>query len=280
MSAPNRAALLTKSFKVLKKHYKPVAPPSDRSVLEHLLYASCLENSKHEDVDEVYAKLQESFFDWNEVRVTTVTELSEGMMSLSDPVESAKRLKASLQSIFETHYSFDIDFLKKQNLGKSVKEIEKYKGVTAYAIAYATQNSLGGHAIPVNKGALKALEVIGVITPNEAAKGRVPGMERAIPKSKGVEYASLLHQLGVDFGNSPFSPRVRAILLEIAPDAKERMPKRGAKKEPEAAKTKKKKKAEKAAASSGKTKKKPTKRAATKKKKKSPTKRLSRKKPR
>ncbi len=105
-------------------------------------------------------------------------------------------------------------------------------------------------------------------------------MERAIPKSKGVEYASLLHQLGVDFGNSPFSPRVRAILLEIAPDAKERMPKRGAKKEPEAAKTKKKKKAEKAAASSGKTKKKPTKRAATKKKKKSPTKRLSRKKPR
>ena len=230
MNIPNRAALITKMHKVLKKHYSPVQPQSNRTVLEHMLYACCLENSHHQDADDVFAKLLESYFDWNEIRVTTTRELASAMSSLSDSSDSAKRLKATLQSVFETHYSFDLDFYKKQNLGKAVKEFERLKGVTSFSIGYLTQNALAGHAIPVNEGALQALYVVGIINEAEAKKRRTPGLERAIPKSKGVEFGSLLHQLGVDFRNSPFSSRVRAILLEISPDAKERLPKRTAKK--------------------------------------------------
>jgi len=230
MNVPNRAALIAKAHKILKKHYTPVQPRSDRPVLEHMLYACCLENSHYQDGDDVFAKLLESYFDWNEIRVTTTKELAAAMSSLSDASDSAKRLKATLQSVFETHYSFDLDFYRKQNLGKAVKDFEKLKGVTPFSISYLTQNALAGHAIPVNEGALQALYVAGIVSEAEASKGLTPGLERAIPKSKGVEFASLLHQLGVDFRNSPFSPAVRAILLEIAPDAKDRLPKRQTKK--------------------------------------------------
>ena len=58
-------------------------------------------------------------------------------------------------------------------------------------------------------------------------------MERAIAKSKGVEFTSVLHQLGTDFDITPFSSRVRAILLEIAADAKLRFPKRKTRKKAE-----------------------------------------------
>ena len=58
----------------------------------------------------------------------------------------------------------------------------------------------------------------------------VSGLERAIPKNKGAEFASLLHQLGAELVASPFSPNVHKILLEVAPDAKERFPKRQTKK--------------------------------------------------
>lgn len=230
MNVPNRAALIAKTHKVLKKHYSPVQPRSDRTVLEHMLYACCLENSHYQDGDDVFAKLLESYFDWNEIRVTTTRELATAMSTLSDSSDSAKRLKATLQSVFETHYSFDLDFYRKQNLGKAVKDFERLKGVTPFSIGYLTQNALGGHAIPVNEGALQALFVLGVVSEAEAQKGLTPGLERAIPKSKGVEFASLLHQLGVEFRNSPMSPHVRAILLEIAPDAKDRLPKRQSKK--------------------------------------------------
>lgn len=234
MSAPNRTSLLNKLHKVLKKHYKPVASP-ERLVLEHLLYACCVENARFEAGDEAFAKIQETYFDWNEVRVTTVTELAEVMAGLPDAVAAASRLKRCLQAVFESHYSFDLEFLKKQNLGKAVKELENYNGATPFVIAYTTQHALGGHAVPVNQGALDALVVLGAISEADAKQQRVPGLERAIPKSKGVEFGSLLHQLGADYFASPFSTRVRSLLTEIEPSAKQRLPKRRVKGEEGAA---------------------------------------------
>jgi endonuclease-3 len=248
MSSSNRAAKITKTFKVLKKHFKPVQPPEDRSLLEHVLYACCLENTRHEVADEAFAKLQESYFDWNEIRVTTVAELAEVMSVLPDPAASAGRLKQALQAIFETHYAFDIEFLKKMNLGKAIQELEKYEKLTNFTVAYATQSGLSGHSIPASSGSLHALYAVGVITATEKDQGRVPGLERAIPKSKGTEFGSLLHQLGADYYAGPFSNRVRAILVEIDPEAKDRLPKRAAKKEPAAEKPSAKKSAKSKAA--------------------------------
>jgi len=234
MSGSNRQALITKTHKVLRKHYEPVAPPADRPLLEHLLYACCLENGRFENVDEVFAKLEQNYFGWNEVRVTTVAELAEVMAMLPDAADAARRLKRVLQSVFESHYSFDLEFLKKQNLGKAIEHLEKFHGVTPFAVAYVTQNALGGHAIPLNASVFEILQLIGVISEGEAAKQRVPGMERAIPKNKGVEFGSLLHQLAEDYAATPHSPRVRALLLEITPDAKDRLPRRTTKKDAEA----------------------------------------------
>lgn len=229
MSAPNRAAILTKVHKVLKKHYKPVTPPAERTLLEHLLYAAVLETADFETADENFAKLQESYFDWNEVRVTTITELSETLASLSDAVPAAQRVKKTLQSVFETHsslqthYTFDLEVLKKQNIGKAIAEMEKFEGVTPFAVNYATQNALGGHAIACSKGSLEVLLAVGVINDAELAKGQVPGMERAIEKKKGGEFFSLLHQLGTDLASSPQSTRVKGIMAEIDSEAKDRL---------------------------------------------------------
>jgi endonuclease III len=235
MAIPNRAAKITKAHKVLKKHYQPASAPTDRTLFEHLLYASCLENAPYEKADEAFARLQQLYFDWNEVRVTTISELAEVVAGLPNSATAATRLKRTLQSVFEAHYSFDLESLKKQNIGKAVKQLEGYQGVTPFAVSYVTQHALGGHAIPVDEGALKSLLVLGVIDEAEAKKNIVPGMERAVSKSKGIEFGSLLHQVGADFHASPHSTKVRAILLEIDPEAKDRFPKRGKKAEEVAA---------------------------------------------
>ncbi|MCA9122382.1 MAG: hypothetical protein H6822_17835 [Planctomycetaceae bacterium] len=276
MSASNRADILTKTAKVLKKHFKPAAPPTDRSVLEHLLYACCLENSKHEVADDVFAKLQESYYDWNEVRVTTIAELSEVMAPLNDPPQAANRLKRALQGVFEKYYSFDIDVLRKGNLGKAVKEFESINGITPFGVSYVAQNALSGHSIPVNAGGFQLFIVLDVITEAEASKGRVPGLERTVPKTKGVEFGSLLHQLAVDFNSSPYSPKIRSIILEIEPSAKDRLPKREAKKPTQKAAPKKTAKSKASSTKSTATKKS----ASGKTTKKSATKRLAKRKPR
>jgi endonuclease-3 len=139
-------------------------------------------------------------------------------------------LKGILQSVFEADYSFDLEGLKKQNIGVAVKRLQKLQGATPFNVAYATQTALGGHSIPVDKGTFGTLVVLGVITESEAQAGVVPGMERAISKRNGYEFGSLLHELGADFFANPYSPSLRERLLSIAPDAKSRFPKRTPKK--------------------------------------------------
>jgi len=179
---------------------------------------------------EVLETLKKTFFDLNEIRVSTVKELSEVMQPLADPPAAAARLKGILQSVFESEYAFDLESLKKQNLGVAIKRLQKLDGASSFVVAYAVQTALAGHSIPVDKGTLAALFILGLINENEWRSGNPPAMERAIPKSKGQEFGSLLHQLGAELTANPMSPQVREILLSIAPDAKDRLPKRGVKK--------------------------------------------------
>lgn len=226
MATPSRTTLITRTIKVLRKHYKPIAPVKDRSLLEHLLLACLLEDSPHDTAEQVFAALQRGYFDWNEVRVSTIRELTEAIRPLVNPAEAAARLKQALHSVFESVYQFDIETLKKQNIGQAAKQLQKYNGTTPFTVAYVTQMALGGHAIPVNRGALVAMHTVRIISDDEFAKQVVPGLERAVSKSKGVEVASLLHQLGVEVGRNPYGQLTRKLLLEIAPNCKDRLPRR------------------------------------------------------
>ena len=278
MSAKNRADLINKLLKVAKKEYDFIKPPSNRTVFENMLYGCCLENSTFEAADEAFAKLQENFCDWNEVRVTTLDELAESGKNLGNPMECATSIKQTLYGVFEKYFTYDLDFLKKENLGKAVTTFEAMKGVTPFVISYVSQNGLGGHSIALDRSMMSLFYVLGIISEDEAQKGRVPGLERTISTAKGAEFFVLIHQLAVDFANTPFSTKVREKLLLINPDAKERFPKRASKKKPEPAKTEKKKAAvKKAEPKVAKATKKAAKKATTKPAKKAPAKKVAKK---
>ncbi len=226
MASPSRTSQLNKLHKVVKKRYPTVSPDFERTVFEQLVFACCLENARCDRAEEAYAALEHNFFDWNEIRVTTIRELSEVMACLPDPPAAANRVKRVLQSVFEATYSFALEELRKQNLGPAIGRLRKIDGAGNFAVAYVTQVALGGHAIPVDAGVLGALEVVGLVGQEDVQAGVVPGLERAIPKSRGLDFASQLHQLGADFFLNPYDPDLHKILLEINPDARDRLPKR------------------------------------------------------
>ncbi|MFO0455115.1 MAG: hypothetical protein ACK5Z0_03830 [Planctomycetota bacterium] len=222
----NRAEKFNKLYKVVKKYYQPVLSPANRTVLEHLVYACCLEDSTYEAADEVLAKLQVDYFDWNEIRVTTSLELAELMKGLHDPLAAAGRLRKVLHGLFESKYSFDAEFLKKENLGKAIEQLEKYKGISPFVVATVAQLALGGHSIPVDQALLSLMYTIGAISEEEQKQGKIPGLERTIPKNKGAEFASLVHQLAVAFHSNSQDKKIRDIILQIDSEAAERFPKR------------------------------------------------------
>jgi endonuclease III len=226
MASVSRTAIFAKIQKVLKKYYKPAAPPAERTVLEHLLFACVLEDARFEPAEEAFAALKHTFYDWNEMRVTSISELSEVMAVLPDPRAAANRIKRVLHAIFEELYCFDLEDKRKKNLGPTVKWLEKMDGTSKFVVAYVVQAALGGHSIPVDAGTLAAFHVLDLVSDKDVAAGEVPGLERAVGKSKGVEFGSLVHQLGADYLANPFSAQVRDILLAIDPEASKRFPQR------------------------------------------------------
>ena len=197
MAASNRAKLITKLHTELKKKYSlPPSQPS-RPLLEHLLYACLLQDAPFDLADEGLAKCEQEFFDWNEVRVTTVTELTQVLAGMPDPPKTARRLKEILQAVFEEFYSFDLDHLKKENLGKAVAKFEAMSAMTPFVRSYTIQHGLGGHSIPIDYAAMVIMLSTGIASQAEASAGKIPGLERAIPKNKALEFSALLHQAGV-----------------------------------------------------------------------------------
>jgi endonuclease III len=236
MTTVNRSAQFAKLHKVLKKHYKPAPNSVDRSVVEHLLFACCLEGAHYDAAEEAFAALVHTFFDWNEVRVTSISELAEVMACLPDPRAAANRVKRVLHAVFEATFNFDLEERRKKNLGPTVEWLQKLDGTTPFVVSYVVQAALGGHAIPIDAGTMAALHVLDYVTDKDVESNVVPGLERAIPKAKGHEFGSLLHELGADFGANPYSANIRNILTQIEPDCGSRLPKRRierAAKEPE-----------------------------------------------
>ena len=87
--------------------------------------------------------------------MTTVKELSEVMGGLPQPSAAAQRVKRVLQHVFEAGYCFDLEDLRKKNLGPAIERLEKINGISRFGVAYVVQAALGGHWIPLDGGAVR-----------------------------------------------------------------------------------------------------------------------------
>src|SRR5215467_9522331 len=145
----NKQRLLTHLFTALKKAYNP-ADPVNRPVFEQFLYALCRENATREQADEAYSNLRGQFFVWNEVRVSSTRELEESLGHLSEPEVRAQRIVSFLQEVFETTFSFDLEPLHKKGLKQAAKQLARYQAANDYAVSWVVQQTLEGHAIPLD----------------------------------------------------------------------------------------------------------------------------------
>ena len=103
----NKQRLLTHLFTTAKKTVE--VDEEARPVLQQFIYGLCRENATREQADEAYRFLCERFFDWNEIRVSSLRELEEAFAGMSDAEMRAQRLIAFLQEVFEVHFSFELD---------------------------------------------------------------------------------------------------------------------------------------------------------------------------
>lgn len=195
----NKQKIVNHLFTSLGKHAK-AKPEADRPVLEQFIYAILRENATRDAADQAFQSLQEHFFDWNEVRVSSTLEIVEALDgTLPDPEARAQRVIDFLQEIFETTYSFDLEplleVLQKKGIKQASKQLSRYQAANDYAVAFVMQHSLGGHAIPLDAAAQRVLKRMGLIEDHSGLDELRASVEHQVPKAKGSQFVDLVSAL-------------------------------------------------------------------------------------
>jgi endonuclease-3 len=199
----NKQRLVTQLFTALPKgsrgHSAP-PEPGGRPVLEQFLYSLCREGVTRERADRTFRSLQERFFDWNEIRVSSTREIEEAFAGYPDREARAQRLIDFLQEVFETTFSFDLDPLHKKGLKQAAKQLARYQAANDYAVAWVVQQSLGGHAIPLDGPSLRVLKRLGLIETDQGDPEALrSSIEHLIPKIRGPLFNEVVSSLADEY---------------------------------------------------------------------------------
>ena len=224
MAAPSKAQLLNDVYTLLKKRYK-LDPRAERlSVLEAIVYGICHEGTTREQAEQALSRFREQFFDWNEVRVSSIEEIQDILAGQDDAEERANRLRRFLRQLFEKTYDFALDGLAKKPLKESVALLKEYDAMESdYVLATTIQQGLGGHALPVDVPIRRGLARLGVVGESDDPHEVRSHLERAVPKNRGTEFVDLMEELTHDtcVAGPPDCPRCE--LRKICPTGQARL---------------------------------------------------------
>jgi len=172
----------------------------ERPVLEQFIYGICRESATPEQADQAYRYLREKFFDWNEIRVSSVRELEEAFDGMPHAELRAQRVIAFLQEVFAKEFSFELEDLSKKGLKNAAKGLGRYQASNDYVTSWVIQRSLGGHAIPLDAPTLRCARRLGLLDGGvedlEAARA---SMEHLVPKAKGPQATDNLSLIATEY---------------------------------------------------------------------------------
>ncbi|MEZ5948625.1 MAG: hypothetical protein R3C12_05275 [Planctomycetaceae bacterium] len=188
---------------MLKKHYGSRLASCDFDVLDTLLFAICLEDASFEQARQALTRFKEGFFDYNEARVSSITELQHVLGNLSHADWKALRIRESLQVVFEGRYSFELEDLKKKSLEAAEKFLQKISTLTPFAISHTLLATFGAHLVPMDNQMLNTCLWLSLLEEGTDLSHASDSFKSAIRKADVPLFYNLIKQLANDPAFAP-----------------------------------------------------------------------------
>jgi endonuclease-3 len=204
MSSPTRAKttdrqeISRKLVNTLKKRYKTTLPKQERSILDTLLYAICLEDASPEEAEAALKRLLEVFHDLNEVRVSSISELAVVFDGMVDPEWRAARVRGVLQYVFDKHFEFAFETLRRKTLELATKQLLRIKELSPFVRSYTLQSALGSHIVPVDRQMTNATIWLGLVPAGESPQQAAELLRVIVRKADTPLFCHLLRSFAVD----------------------------------------------------------------------------------
>ena len=170
-------------------------------ILEQVIYSICREATSQTVADHAYRQLQEKFFDWNEIRVSSAREVADALGDIPNAEDRAERIIHFLSEVFEIDFCFDLEGLHKKGLKQASGKLKsRYQVSDDFSIPWVIQRSLGGHALPLDDSSVRMLHRLGLAeTDKKNTEALRSSLEHLVPKAKGSVFTDSLSYLANEF---------------------------------------------------------------------------------
>ncbi len=211
MKASEKQAICKKLVTLLKKRYKSTVPKNDRPILETILYSICLEDASYHQADNSYQRLFETFYDLNEIRVSTITELATIFDGQAQAEWRALRLRNTLHYVFEKSFEFEFEVIRRKTLDLAQKNLSRIKELSSFVKLHTLQTTLGAHLVPVDQSILNAIAWLGFVEEGTPHDKGSDAMKSATRKADAPLVFKLLRDLSTD-------PKIMDMFVEKPPE--------------------------------------------------------------
>lgn len=198
LKASDRQAIFKKLATALKKKYGGSVPKHKYNVLDTMLLACCLENVTDEQAEAAFDRLLETFDDLNVVRVSSVKEIEEALGDIDEAAWKALRIRECLQYVFERHYAFDFEPLRRKTMDAAEKELAKIPHLSSFVRLYTLQHALDSHVVPLDDIQTEILTWLGFVEPETTPEKAAEEVKSSLRKNDVALMCHLLRQLGTD----------------------------------------------------------------------------------
>lgn len=187
----------------LDKFYGKSQQELPQQMLESMLLIICLEDDSWDTAKAAYSRLLDSYFDLNEIRVSSTAELAHTLSGLHDAEWKGLRIRAILRNVFESSYSFDFEKLRRQTPDLTLKTLKKITELSPFVREFTLQELLGTHSVALDNSMLKAAQWLGLVPAATSLPDAMELLKTAVRKSDASNFCRQLRQLATDPGFSP-----------------------------------------------------------------------------
>lgn len=198
LKAADKQSILKKLVTEMKRRYGGSVPKHNRTTFETLLFAACLEDLDQEQAEAAYSRMLDAFFDLNEIRVSSVSEIELALGDIENAAWKGMRVREALQHVFERYYAFDLEFLKRKTQEQAVKELSEIPHQTTFIRGYVIQQSLGAHVLPVDQSICNLLIWLGLSDKECHPEQAGEDLKSAVKKSDDALVCHLLRCVATD----------------------------------------------------------------------------------
>ena len=196
--AADKSQVCRKFVSALHKLYGKSVPKIELPVIETMLFAACLEDNPWAPAEAGLKKMIATFFDLNEIRVSSVNELEVVLTPLNKADWKGLRIRSILRSVFESTYSYDFEKLRRQTLEQAVKTLKKMPDVTPFIRDFVLHEILGSHIVCLDGSMLTAAKWLGLVPETVDLNEGSEYLRGGLKKSEVSEFCYLLRCLATD----------------------------------------------------------------------------------